>query len=91
MAIVSGSACGCCINIVWNDAGKVSQVEIIYCPKHAAAPDMFEALTELLEAWDGYELTAALDYRIRERVVAALEVAGGDEGPGWDTYQAEMS
>ena len=45
----------------------------------AAAPDMFAALTELLDAWDGYELTAALDHHIREKAVAALELAGGSD------------
>ena len=45
----------------------------------AAAPAMFEALKELLEAWDGYELTAALDRRIGERAEAALVLAGGSD------------
>jgi len=32
--------CGCKIKVT----GEITNAEIIYCPKHEAAPDMYEAL-----------------------------------------------
>lgn len=39
---------------------------------------LVEALEEMYAAWDGYEMLAALDFNIQDKVKAALEAAKGE-------------
>ena len=47
MAEIITGACGCSVD--WHKTHPL-QSKINYCPKHAAADDMLEALTDLYEA-----------------------------------------
>ena len=38
--------CGCRITLV-EDFGELVDIELAYCPKHKAAPEMYEALKKL--------------------------------------------
>jgi hypothetical protein len=40
---------------------------------------LLAACEALLEAWEGYEMLAALDYRIQDQAAAAIAKARGDE------------
>ena len=61
--------CGCEISIHHFDH---QESEIGYCPKHAAASDMYEAL-ELLEVWQ------VLGDELHSKAVAALKAAGDSD------------
>ena len=59
--------CECHVKIPF---GNMEQVEIVYCPLHRAAPQMYEAL-KLFEEWnsnrnpDGFRQTAEAIYKAK--------------------------
>lgn len=59
--------CGC---YLYTTLSESMPIDIIYCPKHKAAPDMYEALTIALPFIDSEEIQSI----IRE----ALAKAGGN-------------
>ena len=74
--------CGCNVEEVWVDSFKVAGYNILYCPRHAAADAMYEAIEEVLnDGWNhSYEDTWVITQDTRERLKAALALADGDGG-----------
>ena len=70
---VSSEVCGC---MVMRDSLQRKYIQ--YCPKHAAAPDMYEALDNLLEAWDEWGVSSFPD-PFADMARAALAKARGEE------------
>lgn len=46
------TTCGCYARPDINDAGIVTNAHVVYCPLHAAAPDLRDALRELIASAD---------------------------------------
>lgn len=44
-------------------------------PERLAAPDLLEACEALLDAFEGYEMMAALDYKVQDLARAAITKA----------------
>ena len=77
----------------WHESGAYEQSSLKYyggyliaesvrpCdrPLIKAAPDLLAACEKMLAAWDGYELTAALDASIRGDVDDAIAKAKGEQ------------
>ncbi len=66
--------CGCLLGN--NTASK--EAFFSYCPKHAAALDMFTALKEIAAELGSQYLTDAAMVNVRHAAEAALELATGD-------------
>ena len=67
--------CGCQIRI----SGELHNAEICYCPKHEAAPDMYEALKELVEWLEDDEKMIGNVVTIQGQCHQALAKAEGKE------------
>ena len=84
MAVISsGMECyDCCVTFEWNE-DLVSSVVINYCPKHKAAPELYEALKKLRNpSYDPGRGSGA--HRIRfwkayDMATEALAIADGKE------------
>ena len=64
--------CGC---LLGNNT-VTKEVFISYCPKHAAAPEMFEAL-RLVITWDNRTEDHIPWWKIMRQIEAAIEAATG--------------
>ena len=67
--------CGCAVvyNIMNGD------LHIIYCPLHAAAPAMYEALKIAAEYYEMLEMAAGVEHPVLYKIRAALELAGDSD------------
>ena len=69
--------CGCTVEEVWVDSFKVAGYNIIYCPRHAAADAMYDALKDL---------APPITYPSRFRKgQAALDLADGSDAKWFDS------
>jgi len=73
------SDCGCYVHVVWHD-----DYEIIYCPKHKAAPEMYEALEGIASGGccETEGCTPDNPYCDANIARAALALADGSDGGG---------
>jgi len=73
--------CGCRITLV-EDFGELVDIELAYCPKHKAAPEMYEALKGMLDIYnvpvDSVEELKRHDVWL-EFAQAALALADGSD------------
>jgi len=86
---VKMSSCDCRYDPFFIPGGVYAGGEILYCPKHAAAPDLFEAATGLVNSLPDNVIDWARDgignsnagaiIHWRDRVKATLELAGDSE------------
>ncbi len=74
--------CGCELVVPTTADGGIGKIELLYCPKHAAAPAMFEALEEVsafaeMATDDSVNIIEAFEYidDMVRKCQAALELA----------------
>jgi hypothetical protein len=69
--------CGCVV--IWS-RGKPLNSQIKYCPKHAAAPALYEALAEMVDRVEkGGVIGLDMDEDIIDESRAALALTNGDD------------